>query len=175
MTGVDIEFKFPDLEARLKRAEGEINLFLAAAVQTNRGMLFDSEGKYNGRPGWAPLKMRKGQILSDRGVLRKSIAPYSADGKPGPDGIVVIQPDAIIVGTKLLYAAMMNYGTAGLPGGVLRPKYAKALKIPVGRGKFIFRKSVRIPARPFNDWNQEDQNEVSEALTNKAAEVLNRD
>lgn len=231
MTGVDIDFKWPDLEGRLKNAEGEINLFLAAAVQTNRGLLFDSEGSYNGRPGWAPLSLRNGQILSDRGVLRKSIAPYNANGQPGPDGIVVIQPDAITVGTKLLYAKMMNYGTTGLPGGVLRPKSAKALKIPLpqgrnatdrakelsmqgldrkaqkiaekkskaktpeskarydkqlknlyyraeeGRGptKFIFRKWVRIPARPFNDWNQQDQDEINEALLNKAAEVLNRD
>lgn len=197
---VNVDFKWPDLEDRLKKAEGEINLFLAAAIQTNRGLLFDSEGSYNGRPGWAPLKLRKGQILSDRGVLRKSIAPYNADGKPGPDGIVVIQPDAIIVGTTLLYAQMMNDGTTKMPGGVLRPVHAKALKIPLPsganatpaakslrkktkfstsadgtRGKFLFRKSVRIPARPFNDWNQQDQDEVNEALVNKAAEILNRD
>lgn len=201
---VNVEFKWPDLEGRLKKAEPEINLFLAAAVQTNRGLLFDSEGKHNGRPGWAPLKLRAGQILSDRGVLRKSIAPYSADGRPGPDGTVVIQPDAIIVGTNLLYARLMNDGTTKMPGGKMVAKNAKALKIPIPGGKnatpaakalrknaktlsyeaadgvqrqakFIFRKSVRIPARPFDDWNQQDQHEVNEALVNKAAEIMNRD
>lgn len=193
---VNIEFKFPDLEKRLKQHENEINLFLAATVQTNRGLLFDSEGSHNGRPGWAPLKLRRGQILSDRGVLRKSIAPYNADGKPGPDGIVAIRPDAIVIGTTLLYARLMNDGTEKMPGGKLVAKNAKALRIPLPAGanatktakglsksaksdgsgkKFIFRKSVRIPARPFDDWNQMDQEEVNEALVNKVAEILNRD
>jgi phage gpG-like protein len=199
---VNIDFQFPDLGAAMKSREGEINLFLAATIQTNRGLLFDSEGHHNGRPGWAPLKFRRGQILSDRGVLRKSIAPYSADGKPGPNGIVQIQPDAITIGTTLLYAALMNYGTTKMPGGVLRPKYAKALKIPIPgganatpvakamrkgaktlsydaadgvkkSGKFIFRKFVRIPARPFNDWNERDQEELDAALINKIAKVMN--
>lgn len=200
---VDVQFKWPDLEARLQKAEPEIKLFLAATIQTNRGMLFDSEGKHNGRPGWAPLVLRAGQVLSDRGVLRKSMAPYSADGKPGPNGTVVIQPDAIIIGTNLLYARLMNDGTTKMPGGKMVAKNAKALKIPIpaGRnatpvakklrknaktlsyevaegvqrqGKFIFRKSVRIPARPFDDWNNQDQEELDAALINKTAEVLNR-
>lgn len=33
-------------------------------------------------------------------------------------------------GTNLIYARMMHFGTAGLPGGVLRPKKAKYLTLP---------------------------------------------
>ena len=201
---VDIKFEWPDLAGVLEQHRHELDLFMAATIQTNRGMLFDSEGSHNGRPGWAPLKLRSGQILSDRGVLRKSIAPYNASGSPGPDGVVTIKPDAITVGTNLLYARLMNDGTEKMPGGVLRPVHAKALKIPLPSGKsatptakrlrknaktlsykvaegtyrrakFIFRKFVRIPARPFDDWNEQDQEEMNEALVGKITELLNRD
>lgn len=202
---VDIEFKFPEWKEQLAKAEEELNLFAAATIQTNRGLLFDSEGRHNGRPGWAPLKLRNGMILSDRGTLRKSIAPYNPSGHPGaPDGIVKFESDAIVVGTTLLYAQLMNDGTTKMPDGKLVPVHAKALKIPLPQGKnatdtakslkknskrlsyevadgvkkqgnFIFRKWVRIPARPFNDWNNADQEELNDALVHKIVEVLRRD
>jgi hypothetical protein len=98
-------------------------------------MLFDNEGSYNGHRRWARLSFRSGQILSNRGALRRSIAPHNPKGSPAADGIVRFTGDEIIVGTKLLYARMMNDGTTKMPGGVLRPKNAKALKIPVPQGK----------------------------------------
>ncbi len=171
---IKIDLQFPDLHKMLIEYEQEINVFIAAIMQTNRGMVFDSEGKHNGRPGWAPLKFRNGQILSKSGTLRKSIAPMSANGKAGQNGIVRISGDTITIGTSLYYARMMNNGTAGLPGGVLRPKEKKALKIPVGNGKFIFRKVVRIPARNFDDWTQDDQAEMEESLSNKIEQILNK-
>lgn len=172
---IKIELSFPDMEKMLEQNLDEINLFIAAIMQTNRGLLFDSEGKHNGRPGWAPLKTRDGQILSKRGTLRKSMAPPEAMGKPGPDGIVRLSRDQITIGTSLFYARMMNNGTTGLPGGVLRPKTKKALKIPLGNGRFIFRKVVRIPARNFDDWVSADQQEMEESLSNKIEQVLNRE
>jgi hypothetical protein len=39
--------------------------------------------------------------------------------------------------------------------------------------KFIFVKSVKIPARNFTDWNAQDQAEVDGALCTKLAEVMN--
>lgn len=257
--GVDIEFKFPDWGGKLAARRDELDRFQAAIIQTNRGMLFDAEGNDNGHVKWAPLRLRSGQVLSRRGALRRSIAPYAANGQPGPDGIVRFSGNEITIGTKLFYAAMMNWGTTGLPGGVLRPKNAKALKIPLPSGEsankrarslrarstakslvnisekianakanlasarakasarkkpsktasatisriekrlaalqkkssdakarlasikktgkggdnFIFRKSVRIPARRFDEWNEQDQAELNESLSNKIAEVLN--
>lgn len=203
---------------------------MAAQIQFNRGMLFENEGAHNGRARWQDLKFRKGQILSKRGTLRKSIAPIRADGSPGPDGIVRIAGDMIYVGTQMLSARLMNDGTTKMPGGVLKPVRAKALKIPVPQGasaggaavaiqdaarkkqiavirqemermtkgqkqyeraekriqkieekmgkgtgsvKHIFRKSVKIPARPFDDWNDADQVDFDAALLGKLQQVLN--
>lgn len=191
---LEMIFKFPNWLEKIQQSEDEINLFIAAMMQTNRGTLFDKEGANNGHQKWAPLKFRRGQILSDKGILRKSMAPIAANGRPGNDGIVRFQGDTITIGTKLLYARLMNDGTAKMPGGVLRPVNAKALKIPIPGGKeatagakklrktaygdasnkFIFRKSVKIEGRPFDTWTQEDEEEISEAVMNKIIDVLNR-
>ncbi len=131
---LEIEFTFPDWEGRLERKRGELMRFQAAIIQENRGQLFDSEGSFNGHEGWAPLGMRSGQILSDRGRLRKSLMGQG-NGRAGPGGAVDFAGDVISIGTTLGYAKMMNYGTTKLPGGVLRPKRAKALKIPIPSGQ----------------------------------------
>lgn len=130
---VDITFGFPEWNQKVKRARSEIMLSVAAAMQTNRGMLFDAEGAYNGHEKWKSLALRDGQILSQRGQLRKSLAPET--GKAGVDGIVRFSGDQVTIGTQKGYAAMMNAGTRGLPGGVLRPKNAQALRIPLPAGK----------------------------------------
>lgn len=129
-----IEFDMPDLAGKYRRRMRELYIFVAAQIQTNRGMLFDKEGGYNGHAKWAPLKFRQGQILSKRGNLRKSIAPLPARGRPGNDGIVRISGETVTVGTKLYYARLMNDGTTKMPGGVLKAK-GKALRIPLPSGK----------------------------------------
>lgn len=188
-SAVEIDFDMPALAPKFRGKLREIYLFIAAQIQTNRGLLFDAEGGYNGHKKWAPLKFRQGQILSNRGTLRKSIAPVPARGMPGNDGIVRISGETVMVGTNLFYARMMNDGTTKMPGGVLKAVNAKALKIPLPAGKqatpagksarkengaFMFRKSVKIPARPFDEWNSNDQREIDEALANKIAQVLNQ-
>lgn len=207
MGDLDIKFSFPGWKERILKNWDDIHLFIAAQMQFNRGMLFDNEGLYNGHDKWAELRFRSGQILSHRGTLRKSIAPIggvvgpNAKGKPGPNGIVRVAGNEVTIGSTLIYARMMNDGTTKMPGGVLRPVKAKALKIPLPEGKqatdlakelrksgktlpiegrktpgrFIFRKSVKIPARPYDTWTKEDQDELTEALTNKIARILNRE
>lgn len=234
MSLISIRQEFPDLKGKLERSEPEINLFIAAQMQTNRGMLFDEEGAYNGHQKWAPLTLRNGQILSRTGALRHSLSPANPSGRPGPGGIVRFQGDVIIIGTKLAYARLMNDGTVNMPGGVLKPVNAKALAIPLPSGKaatpvakqlrknsygqkdlsakidqiraaiatakgdrlgalqeklaryearrndspkaerVIFRKSVKIPARPYDQWSAEDEKELEAALVVKVSEVLNR-
>lgn len=185
-----IKWKFPDWKRRVKEREEEINLFIAANMQTNRGMLFDASGSYNGHEKWKKLVLRQGQPLSKTGALRRSIGPMNDGKRPvqSPSGIVRMSGNTITIGTKLAYARMMNDGTKNLPGGVLRPIHAKALRIPLpggqgatkvakslrkSEGKFMFRKSVKIPPRPFDTWTKEDQEELSEALREKLAEILN--
>lgn len=225
---------FPDWEAKIRAAIPEIELFIAANIQFNRGQLFDNEGAYNGHSKWQELSFRNGQILKMRGTLSKSMGPVK-DPQGGavrsPNGILNIERDSITIGTTLAYAAMMNNGTAGLPGGVLRPTKAKALKIPLpsgqkagsgaqsihraalqrridkmeailfkkkdsakaekyvqkiedlrermtkkgkGAGNFMFLKSVRIPARRFDEWNLKDQAELDGAIMAKLAQVISR-
>lgn len=199
---MEIKFNFPNWEQAIKRAYPNMMRGLAAAIQTNRGMLFDQEGAYNGHDRWADLKFRAGQILAIRGTLRKSISPSNPKGLPGPQGIVRIAGNEITIGTTLGYATMMNWGTTKLPGGVLKPVRAKALKIPLPAGKratqlaktlrkkaykgekknerFIFRKSVRIPARYFLEaddeskvWNQQDQEEFDATTITLLARAMN--
>ncbi len=197
IVAVALNLKFPDLYKKLKANQDEIYRFVAAEMQFNRGMLFDQEGAYNGHPKWAPLKFRRGQILSDRGVLRKSIGPMDANGSAPANGTVSIRGDVVTIGTTLFYAAMMNWGTTGLPGGVLRAKNGGALMIPIpggksgtmatktmkktkvqgpGKGKMnvIFRNSVKIPARHFDEWNDQDQADLEAALVNKISDILSR-
>lgn len=171
---VDITFQFPNLGDKLRGREREISLAIAAEMQFNRGQIFDKEGAYNGRPKWAPLKLRSGQILSLTGTLRKSIAPVSADGRPGQDGIVQFSGETVTIGTNLFYARMMNDGTTKMPDGVLRPVRARALRIPLGNGKVMYRQKVKIPARPFDDWTREDEADLQEAMAAKVTEVLKR-
>jgi phage gpG-like protein len=163
-----VDFKFPPWAADLEKHYQQVMLGVAATIQTNRGMLFDQEGAYNGHKRWEPLKFRAGQILSDTGTLRRSISPQIPNGRAGPGGIVKISGDVVTVGTTIKYAAIHNYG------GVIRPKKAKALSWTVGKHR-VFAKKVEIPARPFLDgaWNNQDQQEVYDTLKNKVARILN--
>lgn len=171
---VEFSIEMTDVVAIFHRERRRILTNVAATMQTNRAMLFDQEGGYNGHERWAPLRLRSGMALSNRGNLRKSIAPRGAVGVPGPGGIVEFVGDTVTIGTKLAYAAMMNWGTTGLPGGVLRPVRAKALRFYAeGSKNPIFAKSVRIPPRRFDQWNNQDQSEVDETILNSISRVFN--
>lgn len=161
---ITARFDFPDLGAKLKLAEGQIRGEIAVAMQTNRGMLFSSEGSYNGHSPWAPLLHRAGQILADRGVLKKSLAPAGSPGSAGPGGYVRTDDGgSVVIGTNVAYAKMMNFGTGGLPDGVLRPKNKKFLRFK-SFGRYVFARSVKIPARRFDQINEQDTREIEAAM-----------
>jgi phage gpG-like protein len=183
MSGVVFKFKFPALDARLRKNKDRIYQFIAAQMQTNRALLFDAAGNYNGHKPWAPLKFRSGKPLSARGTLRKSIGPSNMGDKPkmGSNSIVEYKSGIVKIGTNLAYAAIHNNG------GVVRAKKAKALKIPLpsgakatdaskglrkSEGNFIFRKSVTIPQRNFDEITPQDRQEFNEALGAVLKEVL---
>lgn len=192
--GVHFKFeaKIPNFEAKLRAAMPELRLFVAANMQTNRAMLFDKSGSHNGHEAWPAPKFRSGQPLKLTGTLAKSIGPKVSDpNKPvqSKGGIVRIQGDLVTIGTNLIYAAMMNWGTTKLPGGKLVAKNAQALAIPIPPGKkataagkkarkehgnTMFVKSVKIPERRFDEWTAEDERELKIALGNKIIEVLKR-
>lgn len=174
---IKIDLTIPNLAEKLREHERDILLVLAAAMQTNRAMMFDQEGAHNGKRRWADLKWRTGAILQKRGTLRKSFGPQNDGIRPGqgPESVLRTSGDTVTIGTKLLYARLMNDGTTKMPGGVLRPVRAKALKIPAPGGKkgFLFRKSVRIPARPMDEISELDKREWADTLEAYIAEVLN--
>ncbi len=165
---LEVKFKFPKLDQRIKKNHKRIEQFLAAAMQTNRALLFDAEGEYSGHQKWAPLKLRTGKILSKRGNLRRSIGPSNDGVRPvqSDNGIIEYRNGLVKIGTKLAYAAIQNNG------GIIKAKTAKALKIPLDNGKFMFRKSVTIPERNFDSITQQDRQEFSESLKNILVEVL---
>lgn len=185
---IDLKLKFPKLDEVFKARRQDILNLLAATMQTNRAQMFDKSGADQGKPAWAPLKFRDGKPLQKTGTLRKSFAPSNDGVRPGRNvgSVVRLMGEEVTIGTTLGYARMMNDGTAKLPGGVLRPTSAQALKFPVPAKMrnvpgvkridgdwFMFRKWVQIPARPMDVISAEDRNEFSETLANYIAAVLN--
>ena len=146
----------------------EMGMFLVGVVRQN----FIDQG----RPEkWMPsvrAKVTGGKTLRDTGALMNSIDHESTDKgvKIGPSG-----PAA-------KYGAMMGEGTAGLPGGVLKPKNPDGflmfsmttgmrkkslktgalLKHAVEQSSFIKVKEVAIPARPYLYIPPEDQAKVAQ-------------
>lgn len=168
MDSLTIKFKFPKLDERIKKNHHRIEQFIAASMQTNRALLFDHEGQYSGHKAWAPLKLRTGKILSKRGNLRRSIGPGNDGHRPvqSDNGIVEYKNGVVKIGTSLAYAKIQN------DGGIIKAKKAKALKIPLENGGYIFRKKVEIPARNFSDITPEDRDEFEQSMKAILKEVL---
>lgn len=82
-----------------------------------------------------------GQTLSDTARLRKSI-DYAAT------------PARVMVGSNVKYARIHQLG------GVIKPKKGKYLKFKGKKGKDMFVKQVKIPARPFIGISDADMKEV---------------
>jgi phage gpG-like protein len=180
---IDLKFYWPRLEERVRKNQERIEMFIAAQMQTNRALLFDHSGDYNGHKPWAPLKFRNGKPLLLRGTLRKSIGPQNDGKRPGrgENSIVETSNGIVKIGTSLAYASIHNQG------GKIVAKQAKALKIPIPGGKgatdvaksirknegsFIFRKSVQIPKRNFDEITDQDRVEFNEAMKAVLKEVI---
>ncbi len=110
-----------------------------------------------GRPKWKPSKRalrQGGKTLQDTSNLASRISTYSDN-------------DNAVVGTNVPYAAIHQFG-GKIPARTVKPKKAKALKIPTDKG-FIFRKkatlpAVEIPARPFLKLTDEDMEEIKKVV-----------
>ena len=116
------------------------------AAQFTRGGRRTSTPK-RGRESAAFGKFRAGKkILTDSGRLQNSIT-YKSRGR------------SLVIGTNLIYARIHQ------KGGVIKAKPGKALRIPLGDGRVIFRKQVTIPARPFLLIKPKDPAAIGEALS----------
>lgn len=173
---VSVSIQIPNFIAMSNKAFADLPLIIAASVQTQRGFIFDHEGEYNGHEKWAPLKFRDGQILSDTGKLRKSIAPMQKkDGKPGREEGTILEArgDMVTVGTDIAYAEIhelgrIYHGTPGMPLAFEVP-YKVTGKNGKKRKKgsyWIFCQKIVIPPRPFGTTTQQDAEEIGETVAN---------
>lgn len=170
MTEVVIELNLPDWSAARERILSEVPGLIAATLQTQRGMIFDQSGAYNGRPAWPDLRCRNGMPLKDRGTLAQSIAPRNDGLRPGRSTGTILRTmgglDGITtVGSSLAYASVQNNGAT------IVPVRARALRFKC-HGRWVFRKKVVIPPRPFADWTHQDQNELVTTVENYVKYVL---
>ena len=70
---INLELQITDFMAIFESRKDDIMDVLAAAMQTNRAMMFDQDGADNGKQAWAPLKWRRGRPLQKRGTLRNPL------------------------------------------------------------------------------------------------------
>lgn len=120
-----------DRSARISSASFRRELLehMASEVSRQIALGFRLAQDPYGKP-WEPLKLRAGRPLYLSGALQRA----AANAKPA--GL------AIMVQVDLVQAAVQHYGAR------IRARNAKALRFRAG-GKFIFAKSVTIPARPY--------------------------
>lgn len=128
----------------------------------------DENFRVGGRPKWKPIgdwamatrKNKKRPPLTDTGKLRKSIG-------------YMIKGNRVVVGTKIPYARLLNFGgNLFIPPKVVVPKRTSALKFMVN-GKIVYAKKavipgfrVTVPERPFMVLQEKDVNKIT-AIFNK--------
>lgn len=98
-------------------------------------------------PPLAPLTLiaRKGQApLSDKGFLKQTVGGITPDIlKPSETSYNSAFPDYGLFGSRLIQAALMNYG------GVVKPKKAKNLAIPVTKEAKEYKSPMSFPRTLF--------------------------
>jgi len=160
------EFKSPEIIELLKQKLANKSKLMIAIAGTMRVAVlknFETEGSRIGKP-WQRLshqtiKQREkkgywpGKILQRRGQLKRSI--ISSYGE-----------DYAQVSTNLIYAATQNYGGVIHRSSLktyLRKKISrKDAKTPGGNKM----SSIRIPARPFMQLNEQDIEKIKQKIIN---------
>ena len=174
---VSVNIQLPDFDKKQMWMLRAVPLLIAASLQTQRGLIFQNEGQWNGREKWAPLKFRDGKILRDKGDLSKSIAPRHDDNKPGRSAGTILEAkgDIVSVGTDIAYAIIheegkVYHGTPEMPLAFPAPLYKISSKTGKQRksGQYwIFCQKITIPARPFGNVTQMDADEIAQTLANR--------
>ena len=147
----------------------EIGNIILDSVEENfeEGGRYSSPGSWRGgSKKWEPLspstiKQRRKEGSWPGQILVRNSAGLAASIS------VNAGREYVEVGTNKPYAAIHQFGGV-IPERIIKPQRAKALKIPVEKG-YIFRKKtkipeVRIPARPFLVIQDEDIEEIREAI-----------
>lgn len=158
------EFKSPEIIELLKEKLNNKNKLMAAIAETMRSAIlknFETEGSRIGKP-WQKLshqtiKQREklgywpGKILQRRGQLKRSIVSTYGE-------------DYAQVSTNLIYAAIQNYGgvihRSSLKTFLRKKREGKEAKKPTNNKM----SSIRIPARPFMQLNNDDLEKIKKKI-----------
>ena len=129
----------------------EIGEIIVASVQRNFsvGGRYGTDNEFGGGSNtWTPsLRAEKGGVtLNDTNILSNSIT-YN-----------VVGPEELEVGTNIEYGAIHHYG------GTIEAKQSPFLMFRLATGRFVMVKSVEIPERPFLVVQNEDLEEIAEAV-----------
>ena len=150
----------PEIKSKIKGAEWEdLKVALLATILTQRLDVFSNEESASGK--WAPLKRstlkRKndssGKILHGDGILRNSFTDGGGKGSEFKEEIITA--DEVALATNVEYAAIHNEG-----GTINHPGTDNGF----GRGIVIPAHSIEIEARPFNEFSDEQTDEISELI-----------
>lgn len=122
--------------------------------------------KLNRVPNWREQQLagkgfRRVKILQDTGTLRQSFTPETGPGNSFKH--VEIGESFVRNSTNVKYARIQNFG------GTIVPVNAKALMFRTASGAMVFAKKVTIPARPFDqftDTQEDDMAELTELYLN---------
>lgn len=152
MSGISIEVKIEDNEGkalfdRLQRRLQDLTPAMKVIGQIIRTSVVKNF-EAGGRPSkWKPSKRaltESGRTMVDTGRLMKSITAKA-------------YPDRAEVGTNVIYAAIHQFG------GDITAKNSRYLKFRIGK-RWAQKRKVTIPARPFLMVQDEDWQEIKEAI-----------
>lgn len=154
------KFVPPEIKNKIKGPAWEdLKITLLATILTQRIDVFSDEESKSGK--WAPLKpstiKRKNdsnfKILHGDGILRNSFTEGSGQGSEFKEEIIT--NDEVTLATNVEYAAIHNYG-----GTINHPGTDNGF----GRGIVIPAHTIEIEARPFNEFTDEQTDEISSTI-----------
>ncbi len=156
MAGVGFKTNLNMLEAAIGRIEtavseqGELLAAIGETLVTGTHERFEEQVGPDGE-AWPASPRGKSPLLVDTARLKNSINHQEDEQN-------------VYVGTNVIYAAIHQYG------GEITPKNAKSLAFPDG-GRIVFRRKVKIPARPFIGISVKDKERIFEQIAEIMAEA----
>lgn len=153
------EFQLPEIPDSLKGPRWErLKHDLAAVMFDQRAQVF-ADQKSNDGP-WQPLSPHYQRsrepghkILRDTAILISSFTPEAGGGSG--QKIAEIGEDFVRIATNVAYAAIHNYG-----GVIQIPENRNGF----GKGIVIPAHSVTIPARPFDQFTDDQLRDIEELI-----------
>lgn len=153
--------KWKDRKESSNAARGEKAVDRFSNTKRGRQLLFNSQqGKKRSIAAFDRARSREfekgrsGIVLNASGRLKQSIT-------------MIADNSQVMVGSNLVYARIHQFG------GVITPKKAKALCIPIGGGRIVQVKKVEIPARPYLMITDKESRQIIQEAKDYMTEAYN--